>query len=959
MDCLSDDVVHALVRGQLPRPEADACSDHISGCGRCTQAYVSASTRRLTRELHTQVCWEPPAPLPPPSLPRGAQLGHYLVLERLGVGGMGEVYAAFDPRLDRRVALKLLRPPARGGAEARARARERLLGEARAMARLSHPHVAQVFDVGDLDGRVFLAMELVEGSTLAAWLREGPHPRAEVLRLFSQVGRGLSAAHAAGIIHRDFKPDNVVLGPDGRARVVDFGVARIGDVAPLPECAPRAEVPLASPAWAGTGDGDDTDTVQGTPGFMAPEQYVPGGPVDARADQFAFAASLYLALCGRPAFQGRTPADLYRAVRLGAVAPPPPEARLPRWLHRALLRALRPEPERRFASMDALLEALEPGPLSRWPLLLAAAAGGALVVAVAPGLPRRWEARYARVCGNEAQAELAGAWSPARAEAMERTFLATGVPHAREALDFTRSTLEAYGRAWTSQRIAVCMAGQTGGADGAVVALQDECLRGRRQELAALVDVLTRADGRVVEASRTAVAGLPALATCMDAESLRGSAPAPAGGKRSEPERAALVKARALAAAGRPQEGLAELLPFAPEPGTPLATALDAETAYVTGYLLVDNGREAEGRTLLKRAAWAALAAHDDVLALDVASYLALLLGIDLRETHEARDWFELGRALLARRPGADAQAAALFRAGGRIHFTEGRFEEAESWHREALARAVRAHGEGSLQAAERRADLAYTLAGQGRFKEAVAERQLAVAVLERTFGASHPRVGYVLRGLAFALHRQGRAEEALTHARRALELIEAAHSPRHGVVGAARNTVAEALVELGRAAEARAMAEHAVAATREAEGSEHPGVAIPLTTLGLAQLLEGHAAEAARTLREALRLCGSLPEGHPNRADVLDAMGEVQRALGQGREAVTTLEAALRIREATVRLGPELATTRFHLARALHAVGDEAGRARAVELARQAAPELTSARTRGELAAWIAHTER
>ncbi|MCP3139893.1 serine/threonine-protein kinase [Pyxidicoccus xibeiensis] len=952
MDCLSDDVVHALVRGQLPRPEADACSDHLTGCGRCTQAYVSASTLRLTRDLHTQVSWEAPVPPPPPSLPRGAQLGRYLVLERLGVGGMGEVYAAFDPRLDRRVALKLLRPPNQGDAEARARARERLLGEARAMARLSHPHVAQVFDVGDLEGRVFLAMELVEGLTLGAWLRAGPHPRSEVLRLFTQAGRGLSAAHAAGIIHRDFKPENVVLGPDGRARVVDFGVARIGEVAPLPEGAPRAEAPLAPPAWAG---GGADEAVQGTPGFMAPEQYLPGGPVDARADQFAFAASLYLALCGRPAFQGRTPSDLYRAVRLGRVAPPPPEARLTYPVHRALLRALRPEPERRFASMDALLEALEPSPLTRRPLVVGAVMAGVLGVMLASGLPGYQEAHRAAACRREARVELDAAWGPGRAEAMERAFLGSGVPYARETLDSTRAALDAYGRAWAEQRVAVCTVGQAHDADAAVLALQGECLRARRQDLAALVDVLMRADTRVVEASRMAATGLPALASCMDTKALRSSARAEEGTRTSEPERAALAKARALAAAGRPSDGLAELLPLAPEAGALLVSARDAELAYVTGYLLVDTGREDEGRALLKRAAWAALGSHDDVLALDIVSHLALVLGSHLGETRQARDWFELGRTLLARRPGADAQATALFRAGGRIDFMAGRLQEAEGWMREALARAVRAHGEGSLQAAERRAELAYALAGQGRFEEAVAERQLAVAVLERTFGASHPRVGYVLRGLAFALNRQGKAEEALVSAQQALTLIEAAHTPRHAVVGAARNTVAEVLVELGRTDEARAMAERAVAATREAEGESHPGVAIPLTTLGLAQLQAGRAAEAERTLREALRLCEALPEDHPNRSDVLEALGEARRALGQGREAVAALEAALRLREAVVHQGPELATTRFHLARALHATGGTAERTRALALARQAAPELTGARVRGELAAWLA----
>ncbi len=182
-------------------------------------------------------------PRPGPSaeaLGRGVAVGRYVVLDRIGAGGMGVVYAAYDPELDRRVALKLLRPDRFGGDAGRLR----LLREAQALARLTHPNVVAVYDVGTFGDRVFVAMELVEGETLRQWLRaepRSPRPWREVLERFLPAGRGLAAAHAAGLVHRDFKPENVLLGRDGRARVVDFGLAKaLADAAEEPRDGRRA-----------------------------------------------------------------------------------------------------------------------------------------------------------------------------------------------------------------------------------------------------------------------------------------------------------------------------------------------------------------------------------------------------------------------------------------------------------------------------------------------------------------------------------------------------------------------------------------------------------------------------------------------------------------------------------------------------------------------------------------------
>ncbi|HEX4620624.1 MAG TPA: protein kinase, partial [Myxococcaceae bacterium] len=219
MACLTEDELVELAEGTLAGEAARAAQEHLASCQRC---------RTLVGELAHSLASIDATTLPrtaPPELTRGTELGRYIVLERLGMGGMGVVYAAYDPTLDRRVALKLLTAepalstPAEGG-------RDRLLREAQSLAQLSHPNVVAIHDVGSWNGQVFLAMELLTGGTLKEWLRKERHPWRQVLQVFRDAGRGLISAHAAGLVHRDFKPDNVLIGLDGRVRVVDFGLAR-------------------------------------------------------------------------------------------------------------------------------------------------------------------------------------------------------------------------------------------------------------------------------------------------------------------------------------------------------------------------------------------------------------------------------------------------------------------------------------------------------------------------------------------------------------------------------------------------------------------------------------------------------------------------------------------------------------------------------------------------------------
>jgi formylglycine-generating enzyme required for sulfatase activity len=323
-------------------------------------------------------------------LARGEALGRYIVIERLGAGAMGVVYAAYDPELDRKVAIKILRSQEGGGETREIRRRARLEREAKAIAKLAHPHVVSIFDVGVDKGRVFLAMEYLGGGTLRAWLGEKKRPWREVVKMFVAVGRGLAAAHAEGLVHRDFKPDNVLVDRACTPKVVDFGLARPS-------------------SGSSGGDGESTDgllassesapasltqtgTLAGTPAYMAPEQFM-SREADSRSDQFAFCVALYEALYGQRPFAGDTVFDLAESILHERVDATPKSANVPGWIRRSLLRGLRADREQRWKKLEDLLAALEADPVARARRVVAASLVTVAVVGTIAGLYRRSEHR--------------------------------------------------------------------------------------------------------------------------------------------------------------------------------------------------------------------------------------------------------------------------------------------------------------------------------------------------------------------------------------------------------------------------------------------------------------------------------------------------------------------------------------------------------------------------------------
>ncbi len=330
---------------------------HLDGCSSCltlvcevARSGQSPSSTELAPTLLDSS--KPADPGDPRDLGRDSAVDRYRIVRMIGQGGMGSVYEAYDPQLDRKLALKLVRT----GRLADPSLRARLAREARTMAKLSHPNVVTIFDAGDFGNDFFIAMELVPGVTLGNWLTRTGRSYDEVMKVMLAAGRGLSAAHAAGIVHRDFKPDNVLVDEAGRVLVTDFGLA-----VPPPRGKPGdndpGEVPSSALGLTHAG------ALVGTPRYMSPEQYA-GTRLDARSDEFSFAVALYEALYGQRPFEGNSIDEIRQAVGQGRIRPPPVDDKVPAYVREALTRALSASPDDRFPSLDALLVAIAKGSAS-------------------------------------------------------------------------------------------------------------------------------------------------------------------------------------------------------------------------------------------------------------------------------------------------------------------------------------------------------------------------------------------------------------------------------------------------------------------------------------------------------------------------------------------------------------------------------------------------------------------
>jgi tetratricopeptide (TPR) repeat protein/predicted Ser/Thr protein kinase len=748
-------------------------------------------------------------------LPRGTSVGRYTVLELVGRGGMGDVYAAYDPKLDRKIALKLI---VDDDSRSETRSEARLLREAQAIAKVSHPNVVTVHDAGTFGGRVFIAMEFIEGGTLKKWLADAPRARGEILAVFSEAARGLAAAHAAGLVHRDFKPLNVMVARDRTVRVTDFGLVR-QLAEPGPEGGALAPV-MATPApGAGEAALDLTRTgdMVGTPRYMAPEQFK-GGPLDARTDQFSFCVALYEALYGQPPFASQTLPGLVTSVLEGRVAPPPAKTAVPGWLRRVLLRGLEVDPTQRFPSMGALLTALETDPTARRRRLGVAVGVLACVTLAAVGARRVGAGRPA-LCrgGGERWSSVwaeGGLPTPGK-EAIHRTFAATGASYAEAAFTGATRALDAYVGKWIAMYTDACEATQVRGEQSAeVLDLRMGCLQERFGNASALVEVLAHADATVVQNAVSAAQALPTLDRCADLPLLRAVVKPPAdeaSRRRVEALRGELARLSATRDAGRCAEAerlAQELIPRVREARylPLLAETLDASA------LLVETCIDFP----VARARWveafdAALASRHDEIATRAAMLLAGFTADRTSDTGEARAWLDTSKAMLAR----TGNPPALIPLGLQVE--------------------------------------AMILLKEQRGKEAVAVEERVLRETEAVLGKDHPDLEVDLNSYGNALHLVGRDADALAAFHRAADLVSRLFGAEHPRMAIIAENEGEVLLAMRRDADALAAFERSVAISRRT--SANPVVtAWGLTGEGEALVALGRPTAAIPPLEEALR---------------------------------------------------------------------------------------------------------
>jgi tetratricopeptide (TPR) repeat protein len=999
--CLTEDEVLALVEGTLSAEEAAAAHEHIGRCSECRTVVAAAGGATVSESSHPteprRVDDAGPSDASP-AFARGATVGRYVILDLIGAGNMGVVYAAYDPELDRKIALKLLHVGALWGAPSTDDLRKRLLREARAMARVSHPNVVAVYDAGIAGARVFVAMEFVEGTTLNRWVREKPRSWREILAVYAAAGHGLAAAHAAGLVHRDFKPENVLIGADGRVCVGDFGLAR----AEAQEVSSSGAEPMRS---AGSGEGvvtrlTRTGALVGTPAYMAPEQ-LRGEKADARADQFSFAVALYEALSGSRPYTGDSLEEMSKAMQEGAFRARTTAWSVPARVQRALARALKVHPRERYPSMVALLADLE-----RHPAIWRGAALIFAVAAVSLGIVAYARHGAGPSCAG-GEEKLAGIWDAQRQQAIRSAFAATGKPYATDVWKGVQRTLDAYTQRWVAMHREACEATRREEQSEHLRDLRMQCLSERRARLKALTDVLAHADDKVLSNAVQAGYALADLSGCADARALTTGIPAPAESIRPKAQVLAerLAQASARLDAGKYADGL-RIANAVLEEARPLGyRPLDAEARWLKGELLQRTGDLRAAEATLLEAVHAADAARKDELGAEARISLVQVVGIDRSKPAEGHQWARFAGAAIERL-GGDARLRAKLQARLALLLRqEGRFTEAIAQGENAISLMREVLGPEHPDIAAALNSLGVIFDDRGSFEDALRCYERALSIGVKVLGPMHPWQGRPLNNIGAVFLERGQPEKALPFFRRALAIWEKALDAHHFYVASAHGNIGAALRLLGRPREA--IAEHKLAlATLEATlGREHPMLANSVQNIGIVFFRDRQYEQARQYFQRALEIreralgkdnpevalsliaMATLYERtkqfakalsvarrtlaitekardprHPLLTEALTEIGLAHLGQGAPAAAVAPLERALSLRDPAKTSPLNLAGTKFGLARALWETRRD--RPRSLELAKEAAALLAksreaSAADRAEVRSWLSQRAR
>jgi tetratricopeptide (TPR) repeat protein/tRNA A-37 threonylcarbamoyl transferase component Bud32 len=921
--CPNEEDLAALLEGDLDATERSALNLHVEGCSECRVLWrrlVGSSTAGLDGQPDAIAATVDQVLLQTQSYENddagaGQCVGRYRLRKLIGSGGMGRVYAARDPELDREIAIKLLRADID---TQNPELRTRLLREAQAMARLSHPNVIAVHDVGLHRDHVFIAMELIDGQTLRQWLDERPRPWQDVLRVAVQAGRGLAAAHKAGVVHRDFKPDNVMIGRDGSVRVLDFGLARgVADESRSPGEDTANSVLKGSLTRTGG--------FIGTPAYMAPEQFQKSAATP-QSDQFSFCIVLYRAIWGEAPFAGDSIEALAEAVINGRLRAPSQNRRVPGWLRDAVLRGLATDPAQRWPSMDELLATAmrdSPSKRRRW---IVAGAAGAVLVALALGY-RDLRRRESLVCRG-AERKLVGIWDDARKQKMHAAFATTSTPFAEDAFRGAARALDAYAGAWVEAHTDACEATRVRREQSEeLLDLRMECLTERLQEAKAQLELLTSADAKTVEKAVQMTSALAPVSVCGDVAALRAPVRPPNEIVRAEVAtlRDDLARVKALYQAGHFAESRVKALALVEATRKLGYRPLHAEALVALGESQLGAGQPKDAETSLHEATLAAEAGHADKI---FAEALILLIRATADQTRyaEGEKLGDLALAVIERVGGEDRLRARLADMRSLLAAYAGRSQEAVVAGQQALALWQKLPDVGPADLATAHMTVGTTLLSRAQYLDAIPYFRRALALWEQAGGPNHPNVATVLNNLGAAQSGAEMFEEARASLERTLSIRLRTFDPMNPKVGSAWGNLAVALAGLGRYEEAVADYDRALTITERAHNDAE--IAHQLTGMAQALLALHRPREALERAERALairrRLLG---DAHPRLAYTLILLAMADADLGQFARGLGEAQAAVRILEKTVEASsPELTRAQVEVARAqlgLHAVHD------------------------------------
>lgn len=931
------------------------------------------------------------------------RLERYLVLERVGQGGMGIVYRAFDPRLERVVALKVTRLHERGSQ------RERLLREAKVLARLNHPHVLTVHDAGMAGDELFVATEFVQAGTLGDWCEAHP-PRepgraAALVELALQAAKGLAVAHEAGLVHRDIKPSNLMVGEDGRLRVADFGLARelqadTEDTDGPSQTLTDAEANAVDSAPRG--HRTRTGTLLGTPAYMAPEQF--HGAASERSDQFSWAVTFYEAYAGARPF-----ADPEAAAGGDAPIRPASGREIPEPVRRVLLRCLQVAPSERYESMAAVAAALEASRRGRARWILPAAAGAGVLaigwVALAPE-PAAPDPTAPDPCVT-ARSAVEDHWNETRREEVRSALTGTSVPFAKAAADRVDDALSRYAQAWDDGRVDACEAVHVRHEQSpALMDARMRCLDDRARRLDAAVALLSKADDALMARVVPLTSALPAVEACGDPEYVTASAPPPSDANTAEKVTAQerrLAESRTLVEAGRYGDAR-ELGDSIVETARELEhDPLLASALAGAGWATHEDGDSEAGGAALREAIMVAQRSGDDEALIHAAIHLVHVdaLGRDRREA--AATWADLARATLKRAGGDRAvDEARLERELGRVashhgdldgalvhyervldllrprtgdddprvagtmhdiaiaHARTRRFDAAEPVLREALATYRRVYGDRHPQTASVLANTGNIALELGQFAEALALHEESLRVREAALGEQHPAVVSNLMTLASLHKRRDEHARALPLLERALAVAEATKGPKSSLTGRVVMLIGNVHSDSGDRRAAVPFQRRALEILTQTRGPNDPVTITSMHNLANELYFGNIDVEEALGLyeqaMEATAANGTTPS--PVRISTLANIAAVHRSAGREQESLTAARQSLALAEELDASASFQGIAHFELARALWRKGAPTEAIAHAEQARdhwRASAAGTDAERLPELEAWLA----